>query len=176
MSIVQSVRRLVGAVFVVSLAASPVQASSGDKQSPMIASFEGTSFDMATAWGQARACTTDGQTARCYRTEAEMDAAENGRDVGPSSVLTACTTATRLYAGTSYSGSVLQLTTRFVLHNLSPLGFDNVTSSYKIGGCSASFYDTTSGGSLYPGNTSAGVWSASMVSGWDNRVGSVYIS
>lgn len=41
---------------------------------------------------------------------------------------------------------------------------------------STGFYDTTSGGTAYPGNTNAGVSASSMLSGWNNRVGSVYIS
>jgi hypothetical protein len=82
-----------------------------------------------------------------------------------------------LYRSTSYGGAVLQLTTRYTYINLSGYGFDNDTSSYRVGACAAYFYDgTNGGGSVYPGSTGAGVSASSMVSGWDNRISSVYIT
>lgn len=145
-----------------------------------IASFEGRQIDLSEGWGDARACAVTGDGVRCYRTEREMDAAEGARAEPEAAAfgmtaLTACSSAVRLYDGTSYAGSVLQLTTRGVYHNLASLGFDNLTSSYKIGACSSRFYDTTSGSTQYPGSTSANASATSMVSGWNNRVGSVYI-
>ena len=106
-----------------------------------------------------------------------MDAAEV-RLNGPLSImpLADCSLPTlKLYRSSSYGGSVLQLTARLVVINLASYGFDNDTSSYKIGACSAGFYDTTGGATQYPGNTGANVTSPSMLSGWDNRVGSVYM-
>ena len=76
----------------------------------------------------------------------------------------------------SYSGGVLQLTTRYTLINLASHGFNNDTSSYRVGPCAATFYDTTTGSGVYPGSTAANVSKATMSSGWDNRIGSVYIA
>jgi hypothetical protein len=54
---------------------------------------------------------------------------------------------------------------------------DNVTSSYVVGACAATFYDGAGGGApVYPGGTGAFASSSVMTSGWDNRVSSVYIS
>lgn len=72
---------------------------------------------------------------------------------------------------------MLSLSTRYTAINLAPYGFDNVTSSYKVGACRSGFYDGSSGGgSIYPGSTGAGAQAASMASGWDNRVSSVVIN
>jgi hypothetical protein len=91
--------------------------------------------------------------------------------------LAACSSSLRLYRSTSYGGAVLQLTTRNTYINLSGYGFDNDTSSYKVGACSAGFYDGSGGGApTYPGSTGANASATSMVSGWDNRVSSVYIA
>lgn len=157
----------------------PVSASAIGGQKPsVVASFEDGWIQLADGWGEARACTSDGVSTRCYKSEADMDAAEV-RLNGPLSVvpLADCALPTlKLYRSSSYAGSVLQLTARLVVINLASYGFDNDTSSYKIGSCSAGFYDTTGGATQYPGNTGANVTSPSMLSGWDNRVGSVYIT
>jgi hypothetical protein len=152
-----------------------------DTQDPgVIAAFEGRQIDLSEGWGDAHACVATPDGARCYRTEREMDAAERAQPeqavaTGGVTALTACSSSVRLYDGTSYTGNVLQLTTRGVYHNLASFGFDNLTSSYKIGACSARFYDTTSGSTQYPGSTTANASATSMLSGWNNRVGSVYI-
>jgi len=60
---------------------------------------------------------------------------------------------------------------------LSAYGIDNAVSSYKVGACSATFFDGAGGGgSIYPGYTGAGAQYSSMVSGWDNRLGSIWIA
>lgn len=147
-----------------------------DNDSPdVIASFEGRDINLAEDWEQAQACVIASDGARCYRTEAEMDAVEGPMPEPGVVAMAACSSKLRLYDGTSYGGAVLELQTQYVYHNLASLGFDNRTSSYKIGACSARFYDTTSGGTQYPGNTNANVWASSMASGWNNRVGSVYV-
>ena len=94
----------------------------------------------------------------------------------PLGLLVECGGPLDLHADGSYTGNSLALSTRGLTISLSPYGLSNVTSSYQIASCSARFYDTTSGGTAYPGNINAGVWSPSMSSGWDNRVSSVYIN
>lgn len=82
-----------------------------------------------------------------------------------------------LYDGTNYGGSVLDVSTRGSWMNLSTWGFSDRTSSFKIGACSTYFADYTGGGgSWYPGSTGAWAQAAYMLSGWSNRISSVYIN
>lgn len=174
---IRLIRRVYAAVALCGVAFPAGAAAAGDTAPPdVIASFEGRKINLAEDWEDAQACVLAPDGARCYRTEAEMDDAE-GPMPQPGGVvaLAECSSKLRLYDGTSYGGTVLELQTRSVYHNLASSGFDNRTSSYKIGACSARFYDTTTGGTQYPGNTNANVWASSMSSGWNNRVGSVYI-
>lgn len=155
-----------------------VSADTTTEEPNVLGLFEGEWIWLADGWGEAKACSSNGVTARCYRSEAEMDEAEEARrSASSSSLLAECPSpGLRLYRETGYGGGVLELTTRGVTHNLSAAGFNNDTSSYRVGSCSSRPYDTTTGGGLYPGNTNAGVWASSMASGWDNRVGSAYLS
>ena len=92
-------------------------------------------------------------------------------------LLAVCGTPLRLYNGISYTGTVLALAQRGTPLNLSGYGFDNATTSYKVGGCDADFYTGPSQtGSSYPGNTAAFAQSPSMVTGWNNTISSVYIN
>lgn len=142
----------------------------------VVASFEGGWIRLADGWSEAQACTYDGIDARCYRTEAEMDVAEQPHP-GEAVARAACALPTlKLYRGAGYGGNVLQISSRNVYHDLWTLGFDNDTESYKIGPCTARFYDGWPNSGLYPGTTSAYTWSSSMSSGWANRVSSVYIT
>ncbi len=160
--------------------ASPVladEAPAPPEKPSVIASFEGGWIRLSDGWGEAQACTYDGVDARCYRSEAEMDEAEQP-DPGGAVARAECSLPTlKLYRGAGYGGNVLQLTSRGVYHDLWGLGFDNDTESYKIGPCSARFYDVWSASGPYSTTlTSAGTWAPSMASGWDNRVSSVYIT
>lgn len=154
---------------------------------PWVAEYEGDEIDLRFGWETARACATDGVTTTCYDTEAEMTAAlgsvaaatpDAAAPQGSSGLLRAsCSSYLRLYTGTNYTGSVLALTTRLWVLNLSDYGFNNVTSSYKVGGCSSTFYDLSNAGApIYGGGTGAWAQSATMNSGWDNRVSSVWIA
>lgn len=143
----------------------------------VLAQFEGGTINLAEGWKGARACNSDGLETVCFRTAAEADAAlakEIGATAAPES---ACASALKLYSGTSYSGSVLNLTNRGTWTNLSGYGFDSITSSYKVGACSVIMKDGLGGGgSNYPGSTAAFTNSPSMVAGWDNRIRSVFIN
>jgi len=154
------------------VAASPV------KSGGVIAAFEGTWINLAEGWGEATACTSDGLNTQCYRTEQAMDATMSVHVLSmPIVPLSSCASSLRLYRSSSYGGAVLQLTTRSVYINLSSYGFDNDTSSYKVGACNSYFYDGASGGTpLYTGTTTANSSATSMLTGWDNRVSSVYIA
>ncbi len=169
----------VGVTFTLATGIGSVALADGSTStSGIVADFEGQRINLAEGWGEARACTSDGVVTTCYRSEAAMDragaVAVSSGGVVP---LATCSSSLRLYRSTSYGGAVLQLTTRGTYINLSGYGFDNDTSSYKVGACSSGFYDGASGGApTYPGSTSANASATSMVSGWDNRVSSVYIS
>lgn len=177
---VSSGRRAGALLFSASLGvalAAPDGASAAVGEPGVIASFEGQWIDLSEGWGEAHACASDGTSTRCYRTEEEMDSAESRQSsITPMGVSAVCTSALKLYRSTGFAGDTLSLTTRGVTLSLAPYGFDNDTSSYKVGACSAHLYDTTSGTTSYPGSTAAGATASSMASGWDNRVGSVYIA
>lgn len=150
-------------------------------ESPRTASqarFEGRWIDLSKDWEGATACTIDAAGSVCFRTEAQLDAylAAPVASVADVAITSTCSSSLRLYDGTSYSGSVLNLSVQYTFINMSTYGFDNRTSSYKVGACASVFYSGASGGgSLYPGNTAAFAQSATMLSGWDNAVSSVYI-
>lgn len=111
----------------------------------------------------------------CFPTEQEMDSRiAQLRDSAPAARL-ACSGTLRLYDGTSYGTPVLALSPGALWTNLSTYGFDNRTSSYRIGPCDAQFAaDPWGGGAFYPQSATAAYMSSpSMISGWNNRVSSV---
>lgn len=138
-------------------------------------------LDLSESWGDATACAELGSTVECFATESEL------LDVHPELLVTAfagqtssqsssCSTALRLYRGSSHGGGVLYLSTRGTWLSLSSYGFDNDTSSYRVGACSSIFRSGSGGaGSEYPGPTSAGASGSAMRSGWDNVISSVYL-
>lgn len=162
--------------------AAPVEPASASE--PWIAAYEGAELDLRFGWDAARACQTDGIQTTCYDTEALMLAAMGApanaaaAPAGSAGLKrAACGSYLRLYTGTNYTGSVLALTTQYTVLNLSSYGFNNVTSSYRVGGCSSTFYDLSfAGAPVYGGATWAWAEASSMLSGWDNRVSSIYIS
>ena len=168
----------VAAVCAAQACALPANALSSSRA---LATFEGHTIDLSLGWGDAHACMVDDMGVTCFRSEQAMDQVQvaiNARtqlaSVAPAVALSLCSTALRLYDGTSFSGSVLSITSRGALVSLSGLGFDNVTSSYKVGACGAHLYSGIQTG-LYPGNTAANAQATSMLSGWDNTISSVLI-
>jgi hypothetical protein len=96
--------------------------------------------------------------------------------VTPALPTASCSTPLRLYADAGYGGRELDFYDRGYWQNLSTWSFDKQLSSYKVGACSVYLADGAGGGgSLYPGNTSAGHNEPSMLSGWNDRVSSIYI-
>ncbi|MEI7547472.1 MAG: hypothetical protein WCK21_05365 [Actinomycetota bacterium] len=145
------------------------------------ATFEGRTIDLSVDWQGATACNIAPSGSVCFRTEAQLDQFLSTATVDTTatvdSLASSCSSTLRLYSGTSYTGSVLNLSTEFLFINLSTYGFDNITSSYKVGACDTWFYSGASGGgSLYPGSTSAFSSSTSMLFGWNDVISSVYIS
>ena len=167
-------------ITIAALSASSSPASASTSQAPAgtstarIATFEGTTFDMTRGWGTATACNITDTEATCYRTEAEMDKAI-AAEPGAGSRAANCSSSLRLYDGTGHTGQVISITTRSTLISLSGYGFNNKTSSYKVGACSARLYNGI-GSSQYGGNTSAWASVTSMASGWNNVISSVSLS
>jgi hypothetical protein len=148
-----------------------------------LATYRGRTIDLRQGWGSARACHTDDQfRTTCFDSEREMDEFIGASDsAAPSglrrSALATCSSNVRLYDAISYGSLVVSTGARLVVINLSSWGFDNATTSYRIGACSATFWDgANAGGAVYPGNTSAGAQFPNMVTGWNNTISSIYIS
>lgn len=135
-----------------------------DDGSAVDAVFEGQPIDLTQGWGEAQACLYWPEATNlveCFRTEAEMDTrfaelqAEQYPVVvklshGVGTAVSTCSGYVRLYDGTGYGTPVLLLASRFQWINLSPLGWNQRTSSYKIGPCSAYFADYSNGVSTPP--------------------------
>lgn len=177
-------RLLIAAALAVPLTLAAARISvQAEPQPPGIqANYHGRGIDLSDGWGSAQACATDGITAECFDNEAELDtyladeATGDQAATGADAALATCGTSTRLYAGTSYGTPVLAITQRLSWVNLGPLGFDNVTRSYKVGACASLFAKNSGGGGgFFPGNTGAGAQSSTMATGWDRAVSSVYL-
>jgi hypothetical protein len=158
---------------------------------PTEAVFEQGEIDLSESWGDATACIELGDHTECFRTDAEMLAAHpeiadggvqafgaastsSGGDV---SALASCSSSLRLYRLNGFGGGSLVLTTRAVVFNLSTFGFDNDTSSYRVGACASTFWAGANGsGAIYGGPTGANASATAMLPGWDNSISSVYIS
>jgi hypothetical protein len=148
-------------------------------ESGVVADFEGRQIDLAKGWGDAQACLVLSSTTHCFRTIDELTAAEKGfaaGDVGLVSPAATCSTALRLYDGTYQTGSVLSIATRGQWINLGLYGFDNRTSSYRVGACAVELASgTNGGGSRYFRCLNAYCEEDVMASGWDNVLSSAYL-
>ncbi len=191
----------------VALTASPAAAAGssqdaerGDRpaKAGATATFEGETLNLAESWGDAVACMVWPEatgTVECFASEAEMDARVAALEAAlgaPSTMSTGaaaltasvaaagtnCSNYLRLYDGTSYTGATLYIRSRFQWHNLANYGFNQKTSSYKIGACSAYFADYSNGGGAWYPTYLTQAWdvSSSMISGWNNDVSSVLIT
>lgn len=197
-----NLRRLIGlsmalAMFMVMTA--PVSVAAAEEPAPHVgereALFEGRLIDISRDWEGAGACLVWPEAIgvpECFRTEAEMDKriAElerlhpqnetvNRQASGSSTrAVSNCSNYVRLYDGTYYAGATLYLRGRQFWYDLADSGFNQKTSSFKIGACSAYFADYSGGGGdWYPtSRTEAYDVATSMISGWDNDVSSVYIT
>lgn len=180
------IRQILTALVVVLLAI-PMIAASGKAHTGALANYHGRVIDLSTSWHGAQACHfgDDASIGECFDSEAAMDQWLTSHDQGldsvaatvPTPLTLPCASSLRLYDGTGYTGASLNLTTRAEWLNLSSYGFDQRTSSYKVGACSSKFADyANGGGSIYPTSlTQAYDQSTTMQSGWNNDVSSVYI-
>ena len=172
-----------GAVDDTGPATAPVKGISTDDS---LATYQGRTIDLSKGWGTATACLVTSTGTTCFDSEKELDA--QLAVVAPTldeavvsgfrsaAAAVSCGSSLRLYSGISYTGSVLAIIDRYTVINLASLGFSNATTSYKVGACAVTMWDGTTGnGAVYPGNTSAGAVAASMATGWNDRVSSVYL-
>jgi len=158
----------------VSPAMASVQASD---QASATATFEGRQLDLSQGWGDAQACLVSHDGVECFRTIAELDAREQllAATGGASAASATCTTPLRLYDGVYRTGAVLSVATRGLWLNLNLYGFDNRTSSYKVGSCNVDLAASTNGGgSRYPRCLTAYCLENVMMTGWSNVLSSVY--
>lgn len=145
-------------------------------------------IDLSQEWIEGKACWIADEGTTCFASERELNAAlaepvtqlettaGTGSRTAATTALATTTCTVRLYAGTSYTSTVVAVTKRSSWVNLSIANFDNKTRSYKVTGCPARFAAGSWGsGSIYPGSTAAGAQAASMRTGWDKAVSSVYI-
>ncbi|HTJ34886.1 MAG TPA: hypothetical protein VL738_16795 [Dactylosporangium sp.] len=139
------------------------------------ATYHGRVIDLAVSWEGAQACSITDLGNTCYDSEREMNANLLGDVLGLVSAvaLSSCSSSLRLYDNTGFVGPMVSISTRGTFIALSSFGFSAKTSSYIVGACGAALYD---GGTLYPGNTSAGAAAASMLSGWNNRVTTAFLN
>lgn len=181
-------RGVVVGLLVVSAAVASMGAASADEPSEdRTVTFDGQVLDLSRDWGDAEACFVWEQQGivECFASETEMDtwiaaldnSAESVDSGGITPLAVTCSGYLRLYDGTSYTGQVLYLRDRAQWINLSTYGFNQKTSSYKVGPCSSIFADyNNGGGDRYPTYlTQAYDQASSMLTGWNNDVTSVYI-
>lgn len=142
-----------------------------------VATLEGQTIDLSQGWGEAQACLviSHAHPIECFRDHDGLYAREREL-AGSASLLASCSSPLRLYAEIYYGGRELALYDRGYWQNLSTWSFDNQLSSYKVGACGVRLAENAfGGGSWYPGSTTAGSWEPFMLSGWDNRISSIYI-
>jgi hypothetical protein len=167
-------RLLRHALAAVSLTTLLIGGSASAAAKKTLADFEGRTIDLSQSWEGARACNVTSAGTTCYRSEQQMNDAIASTQNSRALPLASCSPALRLYDGTSFTGTVLNVSTTGSLVVLSSVGFDNLTSSYKVGACTADLYSSIGTG-LYPGNTAANAQASSMLSGWNNTISSVVI-
>jgi len=151
--------------------------------SPVIASYDGYTINLAVSWQTAHACVVLSSTdTRCFDTEAEM------RDSLTAAALQAAPRRNAtpfacggsglfvtLYADTAMGGNSLSFASTSSWSNLAPFGFDNDMESWvNDTGCAATVAENTGGGGAQL--SLAAHSSASTVgTSWKNRASSIKV-
>lgn len=154
-------------------------AATTDRPPTVSVVFEGEQLDLSQGWGGARACLVSDDGVECFRTIAELDKREEQLSAhlvsaGAATAAT-CSTPLRLYDGYYQTGAVLSFASRGIWLNLSTYGFDNRTSSYRVGSCNVELASSANGGgSHYSWCLSSYCVENVMKPGWNNVVSSVY--
>lgn len=146
--------------------------------SPSAARFEGRTIDLSKNWEEARSCLVwRAQNAvECFRTPQERDSraqrlmARQNEQVAARS----CRTPLHLYEHVRGRGRDLKFYDRGYWQNLDRYNFNDKTSSYRTGSCTAHLAEHNNGrGYWYPGNTRPRHYEPAMRRGWNDRVSSI---
>jgi hypothetical protein len=190
-------RRVSLAVLISVVVALPAAtAAAADAPPTTSATYAGATIDLGDgSWDGASACAVVGDTTACFDTEAAMNAwiasaaasvpaaaspapAGTSRFAGRGTLATqalTCASSLRLYEHGNFGGRILYLSTRGRWSNLGSYGFDNITSSFRVGACTSYLAEyTNGGGAWYPGGSaysSVGV----MPGSWNDRLSSAYL-
>ncbi len=144
----------------------------------VIASFENKKIDLSKEWGAAKACGVWQNAVECFRTVSDLDdkAAAVAKSRTAPGIRARCSTPLQLGEHNSLRGRVLRFYDRGSWQNLGSYNFNDKTSSYRTGACTAHLAEHNDGrGYWYPGNTGPNHYEASMRSGWNDRVSSIKI-
>lgn len=168
-------------------------APKAEKEAKLV-KFEGKLIDLSKGWGEAQACVVwdTADASECFRSEAQLEAytakindeintgTRQVKSTGEVGAMATCSSYLRLYEHSSFGGRVLQFASRGYWQNLGDYGFNDETSSYRVGACSSNLAEHANGGGYYyPGNTSAGTSSSCMCAGstnWNDRVSSIRVN
>ena len=133
-----------------------------------------TRMAVAAACAGIWLATATGVASAAARTAGTPD--RGTRSVGAAAPAVNCSTALKLYDATGFGGASVSISERGTWINLSTLGFDNRTSSYRLGACLVDMASgTNGGGALYATCGSPGCQESSMDPGWNNVISSVFI-
>ena len=171
-------------------AASGVAFADTSTNTGAVATYDGTTINLAAGWQGAHACVVLSTSAvQCYDTEAEMrdalaaSAAQSpevrfGAPRAAASPATSCsspTTLVTLYASTSFGGNSLSFQSTSGWANLSVYGFDNQMESWvNQTPCNATVADGT-GGSGDQLTLAARSSSSNVGTTWKDRASSINV-
>ena len=153
--------------------------------------YNGELIDLSKDWEGATTCIVipdELDYAECFDSDADRDErladlglterfAEKDGPEGASFASGYCSSYLKLYDGYWYSGSSLWMSFRGVWQNLSNFGFNQRTSSYKVGGCSTYLADWNNGGGAWIPTGASQAWDVDVVitGSWNNDISSIYI-
>lgn len=161
-------------------AAGAPQVAPGPNTPASLASFEGKKIDLSKDWGAAKSCVVwrAQGVVSCFRSSQERDAAARVLEARATGRVAAasCSTPLDLYQDSDRKGRDLKFYDRGYWQNLSSYSFDNLTSSYWTGACSAHLAENSGGGGYwYPGNTGPNhIENVSIA--WNDRISSIFIT
>lgn len=136
-----NIKRRVAVLGAAALAAPSIAAAENPAiDLPDRAAYGALHIPTAAAVGLGLACNEVAAELTCYLTQDEADAA-----LTEVVIAAGCTPGMQLYDGTSFTGASITITTQSTWINLSGLGFNNITSSWKAGCVAGRLADGTSG-------------------------------
>jgi len=152
---------------------SPAQATAPLEPPISLARFEGRWIDLSRGWQGARQCLVyPGRATECFRSAEALSRRVSG--LGTPDI--SCSSPLVLHDGTYQTGPLVAVYARGLWIDMSTVGFNNMTSSYKVGACSVELANGAGGGgSHYSRCLYAGCVENVMAAGWNDAVSSVYL-